>query len=163
MAENSLPGGASMHGRRPPTARREIRVDDRYARLLADDLGVKETTARAAFIGEPLRRALGVVAWSHKHAPDDPGRRARMILAWAKKRQAGAFREDEDADEPGLAARVIWGEASADERREAIAREREEERTLRLAKALAGMWAKNPASLAAAIRALEADRNGGRR
>lgn len=68
MAENSLPGGASMHddGRRLPTTRREIRVDDRYARLLADDLEVKETTARAAFIGEPLRRALGVVGWAHK-------------------------------------------------------------------------------------------------
>jgi hypothetical protein len=160
MAENSLPGGASMHGRRPPT-NREIRVDERYARLLADDLGVKETTASAAFIGEPLQRALGVVAWAHKHAPEDPGRRARMILAWAKKRRAGAFREDEDGDEPILAARVIWGEVPAGERREGIARERE--RTLRLAKALAEMWAENPDSLAAAIRALEADRNGGRR
>ncbi len=73
-------------------------MDGRYARLLAEDLGVKETTARTAFIGEPQRRALGVVAWAMKHAPDSPQKRARMILMWAKKRRAGAFRDDEDAE-----------------------------------------------------------------
>jgi hypothetical protein len=73
-------------------------VDGRYAELLAEDLGVKVTTARTAFIGEPQRRALGVVAWAFKHAPDSPEKRAKMILAWAKRRRAGAFRQDEDAE-----------------------------------------------------------------
>jgi len=73
-------------------------VDGRYAELLAEDLGVKVTTARSAFIGEPQRRALGVVAWAFKHEPDSPEFRARMVLCWARKRGAGAFRRDGDAE-----------------------------------------------------------------
>ncbi len=46
------------------------------------------------------------------HAPDEPDRRARMILAWARKRRAGTFSED---DEPSLAARVVWGEIPTSE------------------------------------------------
>jgi hypothetical protein len=86
----SAPGGRGKH---PPSSR-EIVVDDRYAELLAENLGVKVTTARTAFIGEPQKRAVGVVAWAFEHAPDSPEKRAKMILAWAKKRRAGAFRED---------------------------------------------------------------------
>ena len=81
-----------------PPSTREIVVDGRYAELLAEDLGVKVTTARTAFIGEPQRRALGVIAWAFKHEPDSPERRARMVLSWARKRGAGAFRRDEDAE-----------------------------------------------------------------
>jgi len=73
-------------------------VDGRYAELLAEDLGVKVTTVRTAFIGEPQKRAVSVVAWAFEHAPDDPGKRAEMILAWARKRRAGAFRQDPDAE-----------------------------------------------------------------
>ena len=85
-------------GEASPPSTREIVVDGRYAELLAEDLGVKVTTARTAFIGEPQRRALGVIAWAFKHEPDSPERRARMVLSWARKRGAGAFRRDEDAE-----------------------------------------------------------------
>ena len=85
-------------GEASPPSTREIVVDGRYAELLAEDLGVKVTTARTAFIGEPQRRALGVIAWAFKHEPDSPERRARMVLSWARKRGAGAFRRDEDVE-----------------------------------------------------------------
>jgi hypothetical protein len=39
-----------------------------------------------------------VIAWAFKHEPDSPERRARMVLSWARKRGAGAFRRDEDAE-----------------------------------------------------------------
>jgi hypothetical protein len=94
------PGEASS-----PPSTKEIVVDGRYAKLLAEDLGVKVTTARTAFIGEPQKRALGVVAWAFKHAPKSPEKRAKMILAWAKRRGAGAFRQDDDA-EKDLARRI---------------------------------------------------------
>jgi hypothetical protein len=88
-------------------------VDGRYARLLAEDLEVKETTAHRAFIGEPQKRALDVVAWAFDHAPDDPGKRARLILMWAMKREAGAFRKQGDEEaEREIARRIAryWSE-----------------------------------------------------
>lgn len=94
-----------------PPSTREIVVDGRYAALIAEDLGVKVSTARTAFIGEPQKRALGVMAWAFKHAPDDPEKRARMILCWAKKREAGAFRQDDDAErEIARAIAAYWVE-----------------------------------------------------
>ena len=91
MVEQSIP---REQGKRPPSPL----VDHRYAELIAEDLGCKVSTARTAFIGEPQKRALGVVAWAFKHEPDDLERRAKLVLAWAKKRKAGAFRDDEDAE-----------------------------------------------------------------
>jgi hypothetical protein len=145
------PSARDPAAQRPST--RHLTVDGRYAAILADELGIKVSTARTAFIGEPKRRASEISGWA-LDASDDPEERARMILAWAKKHRVGAFREA--SEEPGLAAKVVWGEVSAEERREAMARERLE----RLAKALAGMWIENPESLAEAIRALEHSRNG---
>jgi hypothetical protein len=111
LSTGSVARGVDERARKPgeasPPSTGEIVVDGRYARLLAEDLGVKETTARTAFIGEPQRRALGVVAWAMKHAPDSPERRARMILLWARKRQAGAFRQDDDRDAEREIARRI--------------------------------------------------------
>ena len=82
-------------------------MDGRYARLLAEDLGVEETTTHRAFIGEPQKRALGVVEWAFDHAPDDPGKRARLILMWANKREAGAFRKQGNEDAEREIARRI--------------------------------------------------------
>jgi hypothetical protein len=110
MSEQRIAQRVVERARKPeqassPPSTKEILVDGRYARLLAEDLGVKETTARTAFIGEPQKRALGVVAWAFKHAADDPQKRAKMILLWAKRRGAGAFRQDDDAEKE-LARRI---------------------------------------------------------
>lgn len=75
-----------------------MKADAAFCQLLAEDLGIKTTTARTAFIGEPKVRCIRVVEWALRHEPDSPERRAKMVLAWAKKRGAGAFREDEDSE-----------------------------------------------------------------
>ena len=111
--------------------------------MLAEDLGIKPTTARTAFIGEPKVRAIRVSEWAQRNAPDDPEHRGRILIWWAKKRGAGAFREDDGQDES------LNGVL-----------EQEDERFGRLAEALARMWTENPASLAEAIRALEQARGG---
>ncbi len=125
MSEVSVPRESGKRDHASPPSTREIVVDGRYAELLAEDLGVKVTTARTAFIGEPQRRALGVVAWAFKHAPDSPEKRAEMVVAWAKKRRAGAFRQDPDA-ERDIARRIgeYWAkhpDKLADVLREALA------------------------------------------
>jgi hypothetical protein len=84
---------SSASARRPST--RHLTVDARFASVLADELGVKVSTARTAFIGEPQRRASEISGWA-LDASDDPAERANMILAWAKKNRAGAFRERTD-------------------------------------------------------------------
>ncbi|CAA9278070.1 MAG: hypothetical protein AVDCRST_MAG93-3006 [uncultured Chloroflexia bacterium] len=81
-----------------PPSTREMVADAAFCEVLAQDLGVKVTTARTCFIGEPQKRALEVIAWVFKHAPDSREKRAKMCLSWAKKRKAGAFRDPEDAE-----------------------------------------------------------------
>jgi len=118
-------------------------VDRRFAEVLAEDLGLKPKTVRIALEGEPKVRAIRVSEWAMRNAPDDPEHRAKLLLWWAKKRKAGAFREDK-SDDSSLAD--IF--------------DREHERFERLAEALAAMWQENPESLAEAIRALEQQRSG---
>jgi hypothetical protein len=122
---------------------REMVVDERFAEVLADDLGIKPTTVRTALIGEPKVRAIRVSEWAARNAPDDPKLRGKLLVWWAKKRGAGAFRPDDGADSSlnGIL-------------------EHEDERFGRLAEALARMWTENPASLAEAIKALEQARGG---
>jgi hypothetical protein len=91
-------------GREVPSTRHLV-VDDRYAEILADELGVKITTARTAFIGEPQRRASEISGWAVDNSAD-VGERARMILAWVRKHRAGAFRDVSDRDLARLARRV---------------------------------------------------------
>ena len=76
---------------------RHLVVDDRYAEILADELGVKITTARTAFIGEPQRQASEISGWALDNS-DDPEERGRMVISWAKKHRRGAFREVSDAE-----------------------------------------------------------------
>jgi len=76
---------------------RHLTVDDRYAEILADELGVKITTAPTAFIGEPQRQASAISGWALDNGADAT-ERARMILAWARKNRRGAFREVSDAE-----------------------------------------------------------------
>jgi hypothetical protein len=87
-------------------------VDDRYARLLAEDLGCKVSTARTAFIHEPVSRALKVREWAFDKAPNSPEKRAKLILGWARRRQAGAFRKRDEDAERDIARRIAlyWQE-----------------------------------------------------
>jgi hypothetical protein len=81
----------------PHPSTRHLTVDTRYAEILADELGVKVTTARTAFIGEPQRQASEISGWALDNS-EDPQERGRMVIAWAKKQRAGAFREVSDAE-----------------------------------------------------------------
>jgi hypothetical protein len=76
---------------------RHLTVDSRYVEILAEELGVKITTARTAFIGEPQRQASEISGWALDNGADAT-ERARMILAWARKNRCGAFREVSDAE-----------------------------------------------------------------
>lgn len=133
MTQESVPEGQGKHGApaSPTTA------DAVFCKQLAEELEVRPATARTAFLGEPERRALGVAEWALGEAPDDPDQRARMIVAWAKKRRAGAFREDPQ-EFVSLAGSVGGTEGGEPHFREMEA----------LAKLLALYWADNPRRLA---------------
>ena len=91
MSSESVPQGSGEHGApQPPTV-----ADGPFCELVAADLGVKVSTARTAFIGEATPRVMGVVGWAMDKS-EDPEERARMVLAWAKKRRSGAFRPPAD-------------------------------------------------------------------
>ena len=82
---------------------RHLTVDNRYAEILADELGVKLSTARTAFIGEPQREASAISGWALDNSTD-AGERSRMIVAWARKNRRGAFRAVTDGDLAALGA-----------------------------------------------------------
>ncbi len=108
MIEQSIPREGVMH---PGPSTREIVADAAFCEVIAEDLGCKTTTARTAFIGEPKVRCIRVIEWALRHEPDDAEKRSKMILAWAKKRQAGAFRQDVDAEkEIAQAVAAYWME-----------------------------------------------------
>ncbi len=129
----SVPEGAGKHdAQRPPT-----KADAVFCEQLAEELEVKPATTKTAFLGEPEKRALGVAEWAMGEAPDDPGQRAKMIVAWAKKRRAGAFRED-PSEFVSLAGSVGGTQGSDPHYRENEA----------VAKLLALYWMDNPRRLA---------------
>jgi hypothetical protein len=123
MSADSVARGVVERAAKPEQASPTPVVDAKYAKLLAADLQVKESTVRTAFIDEPVARALEVREWAFRKAPNSPERRAKLIIGWAKRRRAGAFRQDgEDA-------------------------ERE------IARAIARYWVEHPDKLAATLRA----------
>lgn len=134
MSKRSVPRGSGKHedAPQPPAV-----ADAEFCKAIADDLGVRLGTAKTAFLGEPEARALGVAAWAMDEVPDDPEQRARMIVAWAKKRRAGAFREDP------LEFASLMGSVGGTEGGDPHYRENEN-----IAKLLAFYWADNPRRLA---------------
>ena len=133
MSERSVPEGTNC----APTPA----ADAAFCELVARDMGVKPSTARTAFLDEPTQRVLGVVGWAMDKS-DDPEERARMLLAWARKRRTGAFRPVPD-EYVSLAGSVGSSE-------EAHYRENE-----RLARLLARYWHENPRRLARVLEDLE--------
>ncbi len=133
MSIESVPEGTGKHGAQPLPST----ADAVFCEQLAEELEVRPATARTAFLGEPEKRALGVAEWAMGEAPDDPDQRARMIIAWAKKRRAGAFRED-PTEFVSMAGGVGGTEGGDPHYREMEA----------VAKLLALYWADNPRRLA---------------
>ena len=133
MTQESVPEGAN--GAPTPVA------DTEFCGLVARDMGVKPSTARTAFLHEPTQRVLGVVGWAMEES-EDPQERARMVLAWAKKRRTGAFRPVPD-EYVSLAGSVGNGEEAHYRENEALAR------------LLARYWHENPGRLARVLTELE--------
>jgi hypothetical protein len=98
MSETSVSRRVDPRARKPGEASPPPVVDAKYAKLLAADIGCKVTAARTAFIGEPVARALKVREWAFRRAPNSPEKRARLIIEWAKRQGAGAFKQDPDAE-----------------------------------------------------------------
>jgi hypothetical protein len=133
LSERSVPQGTEG----PPTSV----ADSGFCEELAEYLGIKSSTAKTAFLDEPTQRVLGVASWAVDKSAD-PEERARMVIAWAKKRGAGAFRPVSD-EYISLAGSVGHGE-------EAHYRENET-----LARLLARYWHQHPHRLARVLEELE--------
>ncbi len=112
-----------------------------FCELVAKDLGIKPATAKTAFLDEPTQRVLGVASWAMDKS-NDQEERARMVIAWAKKRGAGAFRPISD-EYVSLAGSVGHGEEAHYRENEALAR------------LLARYWKENPRRLARVLDELE--------
>jgi hypothetical protein len=106
-------------------------------------MGIKVSTARTAFVGEPTTQVLRIVGWAMDKS-EDPAERSRMVLGWAKKRKAGAFRSPSD-EYVSLA-----GCGVSDPNAECANRE-----NLQLAKLLLRYWNANPLRFARVLDELE--------
>ena len=116
-------------------------ADAAFCELVDKDLGIKPTTAKTAFLDEPTQRVLGVASWAMDNS-EDHEERARMVIAWAKKRGAGAFRPVPN-EYVSLAGSVGHGEEAHYRENEALAR------------LLARYWHENPRRLARILVELE--------
>jgi hypothetical protein len=116
-------------------------ADSGFCEELAQYLGIKPSTATTAFLDEPAQRVLGVASWAMDKS-EDHEERARTVIAWTKKRGAGAF-EPVQGEFILLAGSVGRGE-------EAHYRENET-----LARLLARYGHENPGRLARVLEELE--------
>ena len=139
MSEESVPQGAREAAGGVP-AGAPIATPE-FCEVVARDLGIKVSAARTAFLNEPTQRVLGVAGWAMDRS-EDPGERSRMVIAWARRRGAGAFRPAPD-EFVSLAGSVGTGE-------EAHYRE-----NVALARLLARYWHENPKRLARVLDELE--------
>jgi hypothetical protein len=105
-----------------------------FCELVAGELGIKVSAARTAFLNEPTQRVLGVVGWAMDKS-EDPEERSRMVIAWARRRGAGAFRPAPD-EYVSLAGSVGTNDEGTYRENEALAR------------LLARYWHENPKRLA---------------
>jgi hypothetical protein len=142
LSERSVPEGAGSNGDAPDGIPNGPPVaTPAFCEAVAGDLGIKVSAARTAFLNEPTQRVLGVVGWAMDRS-EDPEERSRMVISWARKRGAGAFRPAPD-EFVSLAGSVGTGE-------EAHYRE-----NVALARLLARYWHENPKRLARVLDELE--------
>jgi hypothetical protein len=116
-------------------------ADAAFCEAVAGDLGIKPSSAKTAFLEEPVGRVVGVASWAMEES-EDPKVRSRMIIAWAKKRRAGAFRPIPD-EYVSLVGSVGRGEEAHRRENEALAR------------LLSRYWHENPRRLARVLDELE--------
>jgi len=116
-------------------------ADAAFCEAVAKELGIKPTSAKTAFLEEPLGRVIGVASWAMEES-EDPQERSRMVIAWAKKRRAGAFCPVPE-EYVSLAGSVGRGEEA----------HRHENETL--ARLLSRYWHENPRRLARVLDELE--------
>jgi len=116
-------------------------ADAAFCEAVAAELGIKPSSAKTAFLDEPVGRVVGVASWAAEES-EDPQERSRMIVAWAKKRRAGAFHPVPD-EYVSLAGSVGRGEDAHRRENEALAR------------LLARYWRENPRRLARVLDELE--------
>src|SRR5215212_113600 len=116
-------------------------ADAAFCEAVAEELGIKPTSAKTAFLEEPIGRVVGVASWAMEES-EDPQERSRMVIAWAKKRRAGAFRPV-PGEYISLAGSVGHGEEAHRRENEALAR------------LLTRYWHKNPKRLARVLDELE--------
>ena len=116
-------------------------ADAAFCEAVAEELGIKPASAKTAFLQEPVGRVIGVASWAMEES-EDPQERSRIIIAWAKKRRAGAFRPVPE-EYVSLAGSVGHGEETHRRENEALAR------------LLARYWNANPRRLARVLDELE--------
>ena len=142
MTESSLPERGDLPQPEAQGGALPQRVADAaFCEVVAKELGIKPTSAKTAFLEEPIGRVIGVASWAMEES-EDSQERSRMVIAWAKKRHAGPFRPVPD-EYVSLAGSVGHGE-------EAHRRENEV-----LARLLARYWHENPRRLARVLDELE--------
>jgi hypothetical protein len=116
-------------------------ADAAFCEVVAEELGIKPTSAKTAFLEETIGRVIGVASWAMEES-EDPQERSRMVIAWAKKRRAGAFRPVPE-EYVSLAGSVGRGEEAHRRENEALAR------------LLSKYWHENPKRLARVLDELE--------
>ncbi len=141
MTAESVPQGTKNEGAPNEVQDGAPIATPAYCELVAGDLGIKPSAARTAFLNEPTHRVLGVVGWALDKS-EDPVERSRMVIAWARRRGAGAFRPAPD-EYISLAGSVGRGEEAHYRENEALAR------------LLARYWHEHPRRLARVLDELE--------
>jgi hypothetical protein len=142
LTESSLPERGDLPQPQAQGGTLPQRVADAaFCEVVANELGIKPTSAKTAFLEEPIGRVIGVASWAVEES-EDPQERTRMVIAWAKKRRAGAFRPVPE-EYVSLAGSVGHGEEAHRRENEAVAR------------LLARYWHENPKRLARVLDELE--------
>ena len=142
MTESSVPEWGDLPQPEAERGALPQRVADAaFCEVVAKELGIKPTSAKTAFLQEPVGRVIGVASWAMEES-EDPQERSKMIIAWAKKRRAGAFRPVPD-EYISLAESVGHRENTHRRENEALAR------------LLTRYWHENPRRLARVLDELE--------